>query len=133
MRPSALSPSGPCFSRSSAIFRTRTYGSPNVLDGFAPHVTVGFDPAPPGGTSPSVRSGLQRAETMEQWNVAYEPLRQTCIDAAQGIAVGKTGGGGTVLANSRMGSWDLNLVGKTLDEGLAPGNVNGTDYTAVVE
>lgn len=70
--------------RSSAIYRSRTYGSPNVLEGFDPHVTVGFDPTV-SDSSPakhdSVQSSLQwRVDTMKQWNDAYQLVRETCID-----------------------------------------------------
>ena len=86
--------------RSAAIYRTRQYGSPNVLQGFAPHVTVGYDP--------NLLSNLQwRIDTMNQWNDAYKQVRETCIDQVQGIALGKTGMGGTVLSSGRMGYWNV--------------------------
>ena len=86
--------------RSAAIYRTRQFGSPNVLQGFAPHVTVGYDP--------NLLSNLQwRIDTMNQWNDAYKQVRETCIDQVQGIALGKTGMGGTVLSSGRMGYWNV--------------------------
>ena len=86
--------------RSAAIYRTRQYGSPNVLQGFAPHVTVGYDP--------NLLSNLQwRIDTMNQWNDAYKQVRETCIDRVQGIALGTTGMGGTVLSSGRMGYWNV--------------------------
>jgi len=36
----------------------------------------------------------------------YKQERETCIDEVQGIALGITSVGGTVLANSRMGYWN---------------------------
>ena len=87
--------------RSAAIYRTRQYGSPNVLQGFAPHVTVGYDPN-------LMANNLQwRIDTMNQWNDAYKQIRETCIDQVQGIALGKTGMGGTVLSSGRMGYWNV--------------------------
>mmetsp|Transcript_37994 Transcript_37994/g.80051 ORF Transcript_37994/g.80051 Transcript_37994/m.80051 type:complete len:343 (-) Transcript_37994:169-1197(-) len=90
--------------RSSAIYRSRTYGSPNVLEGFDPHVTVGFDPS--GADAPEGQQQW-REDAMRQWNDAYEQVRETCMDEVQGIALGKNGVGGTVLADSRMGYWEL--------------------------
>ena len=46
--------------RSMGIYRCREYGSPNVLDGFVPHVTVGYDPA---NASSSMSSSSLTAET----------------------------------------------------------------------
>lgn len=108
--------------RSAAIFRTRTYGSPNILERFAPHVTVGFDPAgqATSATQEFGQSSLKRVDTMEQWNDLYRPGHETCVDQVQGIAVGKTGEGGTVLANSKMGAWELKVVGHAEDDGTAP-------------
>lgn len=116
--------------RSAAIYRSRQYGSPNVLEGFVPHVTVGFDPAAPGldasllgvhdpagelndGASVTLtdQTNLQwRTDTMKEWNDLYKQARGTCVDEVQGIAMGKTGMGGTVLSNSRMGYWKVNLA-----------------------
>lgn len=117
--------------RSAAIYRSRTYGSPNVLEGFEPHVTVGYDPSGGGKNGPdpsssalasamrgagSSRETLSakdttnvqwRIDAMEQWNEAYRKARETCTDEVEGIALGRTGVGGTVLAHSRMGYWDL--------------------------
>lgn len=117
--------------RSSAIYRSRTYGSPNVLEGFDPHVTVGFDPTV-SDSSPakhdSVQSSLQwRVDTMKQWNDAYQLVRETCIDEVQGIALGKNGVGGTVLANSIMGYWGWS------GDGNGSHNANRNGYFAVVE
>ncbi|KAL7534185.1 hypothetical protein ACHAXR_005706 [Thalassiosira sp. AJA248-18] len=111
--------------RSAAIYRSRTYGSPNVLDGFAPHVTVGYDPIGSDSSPASDQNSLQwRLDAMKEWNEAYEQVRDTCIDKVQGIALGKTGVGGTVLANSRIHYWDL-VTGD--------GQHNANDYSAVVE
>ncbi|KAL7527944.1 hypothetical protein ACHAWF_002370 [Thalassiosira exigua] len=93
--------------RSAAIFRSRTYGSPNVLEGFEPHVTVGYD---------DVKLGIDanwRVDVMERWDEAYRAASETCADKVEGIALGKNGVGGTVLADSRMGYWDLGGKSKT--------------------
>jgi len=108
--------------RGAAIFRSRTYGSPNVLENFSPHVTVGFDPTAAGAdatpaASGAVRSGVWRAAAMQRWNAAYERVRGTCLDEAQGVAVGRTGAEGTVLANARLGYWDLTVGGTAPGEG----------------
>ena len=92
--------------RSKAIYRTRQYGSPNVLQAYVPHVTVGYDPS----ISKSLTSQW-RVDKMNEWNNLYKQERETCIDEVQGIALGMTSVGGTVLANSRMGYWN---VGKHL-------------------
>lgn len=128
-------------SRSAAIYRSRTYGSANVLDGFQPHVTVGFDPisdTPPAMHDPTSKDSLSlkdqsslqwRDDTMKQWNEAYKQVRETCIDEVQGIALGKTSVGGTVLASSRMGYW--NLAHNVKDDG--PHDANQKGYYAIVE
>ena len=46
---------------------------------------------------------------MKEWEQQYEHASATCIDEVEGIALGKTGLGGTVLTNSRMGYWDLGI------------------------
>ena len=129
--------------RSAAIYRARTFGSPCVLEGFMPHVTVGYDPSI---TSPKFASlaiadwgegdtttgdeahsqliqlrgqttttdgdapNMQwRIDTMKEWEQQYEHASATCIDEVEGIALGKTGVGGTVLTTSRMGYWDLGV------------------------
>ena len=86
--------------RSKAIYRTRQYGSPNVLQAYVPHVTVGYDPS----ISNSLTSQW-RVDKMNEWNNLYKQEREHCIDEVQGIALGMTSVGGTVLANSRMGYW----------------------------
>lgn len=107
--------------RSAAIYRARTYGSPNVLEGFDPHVTVGYDAGDRiGGNDPRGRS-----EAMELWNGAYAKVSGECFDEAEGIALGRTGVGGTVLAGSRMGYWKLDGSGKS--GGSAPPNMHWND------
>ena len=97
--------------RSAAIYRTRQYGSPNVLQGFSPHVTVGYD-------LNFLLSNLQwRIDTMNQWNDAYKQVRETCIDRVQGIALGKTGMGGTVLSSGRMGYWNVPVASSSESKG----------------
>jgi hypothetical protein len=131
-------------SRSAAIYRSRKYGSPNVMEGFLPHVTVGFDPTTADDTTPANKhndpnseedsslslkdtTNLQwRVNTMKQWNDAYEEVRETCLDNVEGIALGKSSVGGTVLANSRMGYW--NLAKK--DDGP---DVKQNEYYAITE
>jgi hypothetical protein len=120
-------------SRSASIYRSREYGSPNVLEGFDPHVTVGFD-TPTILLTPSqqVRSAMQlilgsggnsldnhsnnqannlqwRIDAMNQWNDIYQQAvtSESCVNQVSRIALGKVGVGGTVLANSRMGYWDI--------------------------
>ena len=97
--------------RSAAIYRARTYGSSNVLDGFVPHVTVGFEP------SGSRRRRKWRMDVMERWNDIY--LNQSIIisngtngqqctdDIVTAIALGKSSVGGTVVANSNLGYWPI--------------------------
>jgi len=88
--------------RSKAIYRTRQYGSPNVLEAYVPHVTVGYDPS----ISKSLTSQWKVGK-MNEWNNLYKQEREHCIDDVQGIALGMTSVGGTVLANSRMGYWNV--------------------------
>ena len=121
-------------SRSASIYRSREFGSPNVLEGFDPHVTVGFDPPTllltpsqqvrsamqspilgSDGNSPDNNSNNQvsnlqwRIDAMNQWNDIYQQavMSERCVDQVSRIALGKVGVGGTVLANSRMGNWDI--------------------------
>jgi len=133
-------------SRSSSIYRCREYGSPNVLEGFDPRVTVGYDPSSSlrlgtmqndversvkyspvidnregnslynsSSSSSNRANDLQwRIDAMQQWNEIYRQALSSgnyCADeVVQGIALGKVGVGGTVLANTRMGTLDLLLV-----------------------
>jgi len=90
--------------RSKAIYRTRQYGSPNVLEAYVPHVTVGYDP------SISRITSQWKVGKMNEWNNLYKQEREHCIDGVQGIALGMTSVGGTVLANSRMGYWHVGKV-----------------------
>ena len=53
--------------RSAAIYRCRKYGSPNVLEGFKPHLTVGYDPSTT-ETSAAAAHLHRREDVMEQWN-----------------------------------------------------------------
>jgi hypothetical protein len=104
--------------RSAAIYRSRTYGSSNVLQGFIPHVTVGYEE--PNSTIPLDVGQQQqqqqqwRRDVMEQWNTIYlnKSLvsgRQECSrsDIVTAIALGKSSIGGTVVANSNLGYWPL--------------------------
>ncbi len=125
--------------RSAGIYRCREYGSPNVLDGFVPHVTVGYDPTNASSASTSREADRRgdrattygddggakrrrdrmrwRIEAMERWARMYERLGDapydggreglTCVDDVAGIALGVSGVGGTVLANTNMGYWTL--------------------------
>lgn len=97
--------------RSRAIYRCREYGSPNVGEGFVPHVSVGFDP-PLEGVAKDLE-GDWRVEVMEEWNEGHAAIQGKCVDQIGGIAVGKTGEGGTVLANGRLGYWDLGGVARS--------------------
>ncbi|KAL7428765.1 hypothetical protein ACHAXH_003558 [Discostella pseudostelligera] len=123
-------------SRSASIYRCREYGSPNVLEGFDPHVTVGYDPSSlrlgplqneRSATYSPVIDNIEgislnnsnnnranddlkwRIDAMQQWNDLYRQALSSgnCADEVQGIALGKVGVGGTVLANTRMGYWDI--------------------------
>ena len=96
--------------RSAAIYRCRTWGSPNVFEEFEPHVTVGYDPI---SSYVAHATTKWRDDAMKQWNEAYV---QVCIDEVQGIALGKTGVGGTVLAKTQMGYWKFR--GKPNSDGL---------------
>ena len=49
--------------RSAGIYRCREYGSPNVLDGFVPHVTVGFDPPATTTTSNARNANANTTDT----------------------------------------------------------------------
>jgi len=93
--------------RSKAIYRTRQYGSPNVLEAYVPHVTVGYDPSI---SSLDSKTSQWRVDKMNEWNNLYKQERETCIDEVQGIALGMTSVGGTVLANSRMGYWNIRAL-----------------------
>lgn len=106
--------------RSAAILRSRTYGSPNVGDGFEPHVTVGYNERlePKNGADVDVRE-----EVMKKWKrrIAAPPVtitatdvsgfekgkRGPCTDEAYSVHVGRTGRGGTVIQGSMVGSFDL--------------------------
>ena len=48
-----------------------------------------------------------REDVMGEWGREYAKARGACVDEVGGIALGRTGDGGTVLANSRLGYWDL--------------------------
>ena len=112
--------------RSAAIYRCRKYGSPNVLEGFVPHLTVGFDPPTTTSTvdvshhslhtdimksnAKQTRSSMQwREDAMKQWNEGFVSLvkKDGCRSNVKGIAVGRNSIGGTVLANSRMRYWSI--------------------------
>lgn len=111
--------------RSESIHRCEEYGSPNVLEGFDPHVTVGYDP-PTTFSSTSlqhVRSSLRsqstesddgdiyqwRTDAMKKWNDLYQQAASSddCVNDAFGIALGVVGVGGTVLTDSIMGNWNI--------------------------
>ncbi|KAL7497653.1 hypothetical protein ACHAWT_005672 [Skeletonema menzelii] len=89
--------------RSAAIYRSRKYGSPNVFEGFTPHLTVGFDPSTKGADT------AWREDAMEQWNEGFTLLMRNdgCRSSVKGVAVARNGIGGTVLANSRMRYWNV--------------------------
>jgi hypothetical protein len=95
--------------RSAAIYRARTYGSSNVLEGFIPHVTVGFEE--PNSIPLDVGQQQWRRDVMEQWNNIYLNKSlvsgQECNDIVTAIALGKSSIGGTVVANSNLGYWPL--------------------------
>ena len=106
--------------RSAAIYRARTYGSSNVLEGFVPHVTVGFEPSsiiPHDDVGSRRRRRQWRMDVMERWNDIY--LNQSIIisngtngqqctdDIVMAIALGKSSVGGTVVANSNLGYWPI--------------------------
>jgi len=101
--------------RSAAIYRSRKYGSPNVLEGFIPHLTVGFDPPSAITAAASHHHSLRiehtsrqwREDAMEQWNEGFALVKDRCSSKVKGIAVGRNSVGGTVLANSRMRYWSV--------------------------
>ena len=99
--------------RSAAIYRCRKYGSPNVLEGFKPHLTVGYDPSTT-ETSAAAAHLHWREDVMEQWNEEFSiSMGESCSSEVMGIAVGRNSIGGTVLANSRMRYWNV-VVNDTL-------------------
>ena len=92
--------------RSAAIYRTRQYGSPNIMEAYVPHVSVGYDP----GIKMKASATDWRIDIMKQWNDIYTQIHDECnMDNVQGIALGKNSVGGTVLADSRMGYWDIKV------------------------
>jgi len=107
--------------RSAAIYRSRKYGSPNVKEGFSPHLTVGFDDPSRGSAAGATyhhysshadvnsdTSMQWREDAMEQWNEGFALLMNDgCSSEVKRIAVGRNGIGGTVLANSRMRYWKV--------------------------
>jgi len=101
--------------RSAAIYRSRKYGSPNVFEGFLPHLTVGFDPPTVTNAAVSHHHSLRveqtsrqwREDAMKQWNEGFKLVKDRCSSKVKGIAVGKNSLGGTVLANSRMKFWSV--------------------------
>jgi hypothetical protein len=111
--------------RSAAIYRSRAYGSPSVLEGFLPHLTVGFDSAEAKENDELPRMPW-RIDAMEQWNDGVvQMLRRRppppsllhgCSSKIEGIAVGRNSVGGTVLANSRMKYWSLREESEEQDD-----------------
>ena len=154
--------------KNSRISKIETFGSPNVLDFFEPHVTVGYDEhyyhpvlratqcpdgqcldlqgacqptvecfADPCTEVPGEKCGdgelcktnfcggcnfsceslsvqdsangqtQLRLDAMEQWNEQFQMISSDCDGNVKEVAVGKTGLGGTVLADSRLGYWGL--------------------------
>ena len=154
--------------KNNRVSKIEKFGSPNVLEFFEPHVTVGYDEhyynpilratqCPDGqcldlqgacqpvvncfadpcievpgekcgqgelckanfcggcnfsceslSVQDSVHGQTQlRLDAMEQWNEQFQMISSDCDGNVMGIAVGKTGLGGTVLANSRLGHWGL--------------------------
>jgi len=106
--------------RSAAIYRSRKYGSPNVKEGFSPHLTVGFDDPSRGSAAGATyhhsshadmnsETSMQwREDAMYQWNKGFALLMNDgCSSEVKGIAVGRNSIGGTVLANSRMRYWKV--------------------------
>lgn len=95
--------------RSAAIYRSRKYGSPNVLEGFVPHLTVGYDPSTTATTERSAAAPAHvdwRENVMDQWNQEFS-MFDSCSSDLKGVAVGRNSIGGTVLANSRMKYWNV--------------------------
>mmetsp|Transcript_30479 Transcript_30479/g.72499 ORF Transcript_30479/g.72499 Transcript_30479/m.72499 type:complete len:286 (-) Transcript_30479:1504-2361(-) len=90
--------------RIAAINRVEKYGSPNVKESFSPHITVGYDTESSEAFQAVTTSKI---EVMDKWNSLYKPVQNECVDEALAIALGRNGEGGTVLANARMGYWEL--------------------------
>eukprot|EP00573_Skeletonema_grethae_P003738 CAMPEP_0201694374 /NCGR_PEP_ID=MMETSP0578-20130828/6673_1 /ASSEMBLY_ACC=CAM_ASM_000663 /TAXON_ID=267565 /ORGANISM="Skeletonema grethea, Strain CCMP 1804" /LENGTH=317 /DNA_ID=CAMNT_0048180057 /DNA_START=60 /DNA_END=1013 /DNA_ORIENTATION=+ len=96
--------------RSAAIYRSRKYGSPNVLEGFVPHLTVGYDPSTERSAAVALAHLDWREDVMEQWNEEFSVSSMSgssCGSEVKGVAVGRNSIGGTVLADSRMRYWDV--------------------------
>ena len=97
--------------RSMAIYNCREYGSPNVFERFAPHLTVGFDI---GSDYDNDNNMKWREDAMDRWNEGFASVDDSsnngddgCTANIEGIAVGVNSVGGTVLANSRLKYWRL--------------------------
>lgn len=153
--------------RNEKIAKITEYGSPNVLENFEPHVTVGYDehhtnrklqesPCPseqcldlegvcqpilscfadpcevPGVKcgegevcKPNLCGGCNfqceplsiqgsgqdqsqlRLDAMEQWNEMFQTFSGDCNGNVMGVAVGRTGLGGTVLSGSELKHWEF--------------------------
>ena len=95
--------------RSAAIYRSRKYGSPNIFEGFTPHLTVGFDPSTNNNSADTAAHHHWREDAMKQWNEGFISLlvNDGCSSSVMGVAVARNSIGGTVLANSRMGYWNV--------------------------
>ncbi len=111
--------------RSMAIYNCREYGSPNVFDTFAPHLTVGFD------ISSDYDNNMKwREDAMDRWNEGFASVDDDnsnngddgCTAIIEGIAVGVNSIGGTVLANSRLKYW--RLAGRGVSNNLQDGSVD---------
>jgi hypothetical protein len=110
--------------RSMAIYNCREYGSPNVFDRFAPHLTVGFD------ISSDYDNNMKwREDAMDRWNEGFASVNDNsnngddgCTANIEGIAVGVNSVGGTVLANSRLKYW--RLAGRGVSNFLQDGSVD---------
>jgi hypothetical protein len=148
------------------ISKITSYGSPNVLDSFEPHVTVGYDEynyhrklqSCPDGQCQDLQGECQtvvscfadpctevpgekcsegevcqtnfcggcnfecvsllirdsgreesqlRVNAMDEWNGEFQTISGECNSNVAGVAVGKTGLGGTVLSDSRLEYWEL--------------------------
>lgn len=85
--------------RSGRIRLVETYGSPNVMEWFIPHVTVGYE------------NGATLEKRREVMNYLREtkPLVFGCAGTITRVRVGRTGAGGTVLQGGTVGDVTLDL------------------------
>jgi len=83
----------PLDQRRAMLERIERYGSPNVYEGFVPHVTVGYDTAAITNTT----IATQRSQTLHSYSAP-----QPCFGNVSTVAIAKSGIGGSVLQNGLL-------------------------------